>query len=87
VAGDNDLEYIVTTLCWMGGNAVWSEAMITEQLGRDDSGLASDLARAEQRGFVRREATGLCLPTGAGQLAADNDASQCDVRTDKQATR
>jgi len=86
VAGDKDLEYIVTTLCWMGGNAVWSEAMIAEQLGRDDPCLASDLARAEQRGIVRREATGLCLTDRGWQLAADSDASPLDVRADKEAS-
>ena len=84
MAGDNDLEYIVTTLVWMGGNAVWPEAMIAEQLGRDDPRLASDLARAQQRGIVRREATGFRLTDRGWQLAADSDASPVDVRTDEE---
>ena len=84
MAGDKDLEYIATTLCWMGGNSVWSDAMIAEQLGCDDRTFASDLARAEQRGIVRREATGLRLTERGWQLAADSDTSPADVRTDKE---
>jgi len=70
-----DLQYIVETLCWMGGDAVWSKEMIAEQLGReDDSRFFAELERAEREGLVEARPGGLLLSDAGWALAADDDS-------------
>jgi hypothetical protein len=68
-----DLQYLMQTLCWMGGTAVWPRQVIAEQLGReDDAAFADDLVRAEREGLVVSDGDGLRL-TDAGWALAGYD--------------
>jgi hypothetical protein len=67
------LQYIAVTLCWMGGDRVWSEEMVAEQLGLEDSQrFWADLAAACDAGILSREPSGVKLTDVGWDLAASD---------------
>jgi hypothetical protein len=66
--------YIAEVLVWLGGNKVWPEDMVIEQIGDDHRArVVRDLGVAERTGAIVREEGGVKLTDSGWALAADPD--------------
>jgi hypothetical protein len=66
------LGYLAEVLVWMGGDAVWSDDTVVEQVGEDHRArVVRDLAVAERLGLVAREPGGVRLTSDGWAVAGD----------------